>query len=103
MFAAKTDAHQVHKTLLLSDKARADTKPQLEIDADDVQCSHGAAIGQLDEDSLFYLRSRGISRSNAEKMLASGFVEKTLDSISDEAVRGFFKEQLKNRLTVLFQ
>ncbi len=100
--AQKTDARQVHKTLLLSDEARADTKPQLEIDADDVQCSHGAAIGQLDEDSLFYLRSRGISRANAEKMLAAGFVEKILDSIACGSLRSFFQEQLKITLIGLF-
>lgn len=100
--AQKTDARQVHKTLLLSDDARADTKPQLEIDADDVQCSHGAAIGQLDEDSLFYLRSRGISRANAEKILASGFVEKLLDSISCGSLRSFFKDQLESELARLF-
>ena len=100
--AQKTDAHQVHKTLLLSEESRADTKPQLEIDADDVQCTHGAAIGQLNEDSLFYLRSRGISKTNAERMLAAGFVEKILDSISDESLRPFFKNQLDARLEAMF-
>lgn len=100
--AQKTEAHQVHKTLLLSNEARADTKPQLEIDADDVQCSHGAAIGQLDQDSLFYLRSRGINLAHAEKMLATGFVEKILDLIEDEVLRAFFQSQLKNQLSELF-
>ena len=100
--AQKTDASQVHKTLLLSDEARADTKPQLEIDADDVKCSHGAAIGQLDEDSLFYLRSRGISLKSAERMLAAGFVERVLDSISCNSLRDFFKEQLRAELAKLF-
>jgi len=100
--ALKTEAHQVHKTLLLSTEARADAKPQLEIDTDDVQCSHGAAMGQLDEDSLFYLRSRGISSANAEKMLAAGFVEKLLDSVKDEVLHSFLSEQLKEKLKTIF-
>ncbi len=100
--AQKTEAHQVHKTLLLSDDASADAKPQLEIDNDDVQCSHGAAMGQLDEDSLFYLCSRGISRANAEKMLAEGFVEKLLDSVADESLHVFLSGQLKEKLAQLF-
>ena len=100
--AQKTDASQVHKTLLLSTEAQADVKPQLQIDADDVKCAHGAAIGQLDEDSLFYLQSRGISRVNAEKILATGFVEKLLDSVPEDSVRAFLLEQLKLKLTQLF-
>ena len=100
--AQKTDAQQVHKTLLLSSEARADTKPQLQIDADDVKCSHGAAIGQLDEDSLFYLRSRGISLANAEKILAAGFLEKVLDGLADETMRIFLKDHLKAQVANLF-
>ena len=93
---------QIAKALLLSDDASADAKPQLEIDNDDVQCSHGAAMGQLDEDSLFYLCSRGISRANAEKMLAEGFVEKLLDSVADESLHVFLSGQLKEKLAQLF-
>ncbi len=100
--AQKTDASQAHKTLLLSKEARADTQPQLEIDADDVKCSHGAAIGQLDEDSLFYLQSRGINRSQAEKILAAGFVEQLLGAIPDESLRFFLLKQIEEKLTQLF-
>lgn len=101
--AQKTDARQVHKTLLVSKEARADTKPQLEIDADDVKCSHGAAIGQLSEDSLFYLQSRGIGRSSAERMLASGFVEHLLDSVSYEPWKKMMQVRLQAKLDEVFR
>lgn len=101
--AQKTDARQVHKTLLLSNEARADTKPQLQIDADDVQCSHGAAIGQLDEDSLFYLQSRGIARASAEKILATGFVEHLLTPVPDEFLKNFMTLRLEAKLNRVFQ
>lgn len=72
--AQQVEALQLNKNLLLSENAEVDTRPQLQIDADDVRCSHGATIGQLDEDELFYLQSRGISRADAEHMLANAFV-----------------------------
>jgi Fe-S cluster assembly protein SufD len=71
--AQKTDAEQVNRNLLLSDDASVNTKPQLEIYADDVKCSHGASIGQLDPDALFYLRSRGIELARARSLLAFAF------------------------------
>jgi len=101
--AQKTDAQQVHKTLLVSKEARADTKPQLEIDADDVKCSHGAAIGQLSEDSLFYLQSRGISRPSAERMLASGFVEHLLESVTYEPWKKLMQARLRIKLDGVFR
>ena len=79
--AQKTDAHQLSKNLLLSDSAQVDTKPELEIYADDVKCSHGAATGELDEDALFYMRSRGIEASEAERMLVEGFVGEIVETI----------------------
>ena len=66
--AQKTDAKQTNKALLLTDDAQVNTKPQLEIFADDVKCTHGAAIGQLDEDAMFYLQARGISTPEARAM-----------------------------------
>ena len=72
--AQKTDAKQTNKTLLLSDEATIDTKPQLEIFADDVKCTHGATVGQLDEEQVFYLRARGIGQTEARD-LASGLLE----------------------------
>ncbi len=71
--AQKTDAKQTNKTLLLSDEAQINTKPQLEIYANDVKCTHGATVGQLDEDALFYLRARGIDKRDAERMLIRAF------------------------------
>ncbi|MEZ5316317.1 MAG: Fe-S cluster assembly protein SufD [Vicinamibacterales bacterium] len=85
--AQKTDAKQTNKALLLSDDAQINTKPQLEIFADDVKCTHGAAIGQLDEDQLFYLRARGVSVADARNMLIHAFAGDVLDRIGDAAVR----------------
>ncbi len=77
--AQKTDAHQTYKGLLFSDAAQVDAQPQLEILADDVQCSHGVAIGQLEEDAIFYLRSRGIGEKEAGRMLAQGFALEVIE------------------------
>ena len=85
--AQKTDAKQSNQALLLSDNATVNTKPQLEIYADDVKCTHGATIGQLDADALFYLRARGISHRKARQMLIRAFAGEVLDGIRVEAVR----------------
>jgi Fe-S cluster assembly protein SufD len=85
--AQLTNAYQLNKNLLLSSEARVDTKPELEIFADDVKCSHGAATGQLDEDQLFYLQTRGIDKPAAAQMLVHGFVEDVLDRIKNPALR----------------
>ncbi len=85
--AQKTDAKQTNKALLLSDGARINTKPQLEIFADDVKCTHGAAIGQLDEDALFYMRARGIAAVDARNLLIHAFAGEVLDEIVVPAVR----------------
>ena len=76
--AQQTDAYQTNRNLLLSDFARADSLPNLEIRADDVKCSHGATVGQLDEDTLFYLMSRGLDRSQAERLVVLGFLGEVL-------------------------
>ena len=96
--AQKTDGYQLNRALLLSKKAEIDSKPQLEIYADDVQCSHGATCGQLDETALFYLRSRGISRAAAERLLIRSFIAEAFDTIRDEAVRNAFAEIADARL-----
>ena len=85
--AQKTEAHQTNRNLLLSRNAEIDTKPQLEIHADDVKCSHGATIGQLDEQMLFYLRSRGIPESSARGMLTYGFARDVVDRIARSELR----------------
>jgi Fe-S cluster assembly protein SufD len=85
--AQKTNAQQTNKNLLLSEEALVNTNPQLEIEADDVKCAHGATIGQLDKDALFYLRSRGIGREEARSILTRGFMADLSDRIGIAAVR----------------
>ena len=85
--AQKTDAKQTNRNLLLSDNAQIDTKPQLEIYADDVKCTHGATIGQIEENALFYLRSRGIDETSARKLLLMAFASECLDRMKEESVR----------------
>jgi Fe-S cluster assembly protein SufD len=83
--AQKTDAHQLNKNLLLSPRANVDTKPELEILADDVKCSHGATVGDLDEQALFYLAARGIPAAEARRMLIEAFAADAIDRIEDDA------------------
>jgi Fe-S cluster assembly protein SufD len=85
--AQLTNSYQLNKNLLLSSEARVDTKPQLEIFADDVKCSHGATIGQLDDEQMFYLQTRGMDRALAGEMLIHGFIEDVLDQIKDVRLR----------------
>jgi Fe-S cluster assembly protein SufD len=85
--AQKTDAMQTNKNLLLSDKARIDTKPQLEIYADDVKCAHGAAVGQIDVEELFYLETRGIGPELGRSLLTYGFAEEVIAKIKIESIR----------------
>ncbi|MBU0678290.1 MAG: Fe-S cluster assembly protein SufD [Verrucomicrobia bacterium] len=85
--AVKVDAYQTNNNLVLSDSARADTIPGLLIDADDLKCSHGATIGNLDEDQLFYLRSRGISQDEARKVVINGFYDEVAQRIPYEFIR----------------
>lgn len=96
--AQKTDARQTNKTLLLSDTATIDTKPQLEIFADDVKCTHGATVGQLDEDQVFYLRARGIGEEDARDILTYAFAADVVDRIHVDALRGRLEELLHQRL-----
>src|SRR3989442_1124089 len=96
--AMGTDANQTNKNLLLSNEAHVDTKPQLEIFADDVKCAHGAAIGQLDEDALFYLESRGIHSGLARNLLTYGFAEEVIAKIKVESIKQQLDEAVLNRL-----
>jgi Fe-S cluster assembly protein SufD len=92
--AQKTNAYQSNKNILLSKEAHVDTKPQLEIYADDVRCTHGATVGQLDEESVFYLRSRGISKENAVSVLIRAFANDIFEEIKTEQL----KEHLNNMI-----
>lgn len=96
--AQKTNAYQSNNNIILSDTARMDTKPQLEIYADDVKCSHGATVGQLDENALFYLRSRGIDVHEARLMLMFGFAHEVIKKISIEALRDRIDDLVQKRL-----
>lgn len=96
--AQKTDAMQTNKNLLLSNEARVDTKPQLEILADDVKCAHGAAVGQIDEDELFYLETRGIHHDLARNLLTYGFAEEVIGKIKIDSIRAQLDEAVLNRL-----
>ena len=85
--AQKTDGYQMNQALLLSEEAEMDSKPQLEIYADDVKCSHGATIGALDADSLFYLRSRGVPADQARSMLVQAFLHEAFEGLADDVLR----------------
>jgi len=96
--AQKTNAFQQNKTIILSDEALIDTKPQLEIFADDVKCSHGATIGRLDEDSLFYLRARGIGLEQAKTILIYAFASDVVHSINIDPLKDHLEKLLAERL-----
>ena len=96
--AQKTDAKQSNNCLLLSDEARINSKPQLEIYADDVRCTHGATVGQLNEEGIFYLRSRGISEQQAKNILTYAFVEQVIEGIGIASVRNYVDDIILNRL-----
>ena len=98
--AQKTDAIQNNRNLLLSDDAIIHTKPELEIYADDVKCTHGATVGQLDEKALFYLRTRGLNQSKSQKMLMRAYVGEITDEISNEKIRDELMEMILDRLPV---
>ncbi len=96
--AQKIDAKQTNKNLLLSDRAQINTKPQLEILADDVKCTHGATIGQIDEDAIFYLRSRGISEDAARSLLTYAFAGESLAQVRDRRLRAQLEQLVLSRL-----
>ena len=96
--AQKTDAKQTNKALLLSNEANINSKPELEIFANDVKCTHGAAIGQLDDAAMFYLRSRGLGVSESRAMLVRAFAGDILNRVKIEPVRGYLEETLTARL-----
>ncbi len=100
--AQKTNAFQSSKALLLSNDASINSKPQLEIFADDVKCSHGAAVGQLDDNALFYLRARGIAKQEATQILTYAFAHEVLDHIRSKPIRQFLCDKLKDELKVNF-
>lgn len=96
--AQKTNAFQANRNILLTDKATVNTKPQLEIWADDVKCSHGCTSGQLDEEALFYLQTRGISKETAQAMMLYAFAGEVLDSVKDPVIKKYLDQVISERL-----
>ena len=99
--AQKVDAHQLSRNLVLGPRAAIDTKPELEIYADDVKCSHGAAVGDLDEAALFYLRARGIPNKEARRMLIEAFARESVELVEQEPLREHLLSRLALRLAIL--
>jgi Fe-S cluster assembly protein SufD len=92
--AQKTNAYQSSKNILLSSDAKVYAKPQLEIFADDVKCSHGATIGQLDEEPIFYLRSRGLDEATAKQMLVQAFASEILMKVENKSLHALFEAEI---------
>jgi Fe-S cluster assembly protein SufD len=101
--AQKTDAYQQNQNILLSDNARVNTKPQLEIYADDVKCSHGATIGQLNKDALFYMQARGISKDQARRLLLKAFADDIVNRVKIESLRIHLDILIQNKLEHIHQ
>ncbi len=99
--AQRTEAYQQNRNLLLSPKARIETHPQLEIYADDVRCSHGATVGQSDEEQIYYMRQRGIDYAEARRLQTAGFLRDILSHIDDESLREEFSAAVDNKLETL--
>ena len=96
--AQKTDAYQLSKALLLKDSAEFNSKPELEIYADDVKCSHGSTSGSIDEDSLHYLMTRGLSRENSTKLLIKGFLNDVVEYIKSPTIKQFVEDKLEEQI-----
>ena len=96
--AQKTDAYQLSKGLILDDQAEFSTKPELEIYADDVKCSHGSTSGNIDEDAVYYLMTRGLSKKEATKLIIKGFLNDVVLEIEDLQVKKLIDEHLEKNI-----
>ena len=96
--AQKTDAYQLSRALILDNAAEFDAKPELEIYADDVKCSHGSTSGSIDLDSIHYLKSRGIPEKEAFQMLINGFLGEILEQLSEGKLKNFLIEKLERQI-----
>lgn len=95
----ETDAYQTNRNLILSDNAMANSKPELEIENNDVRCSHAASVGQMDENEVFYLQSRGIDRTSAERLIVKGFLEEVLGKVGRKDIQGIVEQLLEEKLS----
>lgn len=98
--ADKSRAYQLNKNILLSDDATMNSKPQLEIFADDVKCSHGATTGRIDRDAIFYLKARGVGEDEARKILIEAFVEDLISGINDAGLQNSLREKIGKKLKI---
>ena len=96
--AQKTDAYQLSKGLILDDKSEFSTKPELEIYADDVKCSHGSTSGNIDQDAVYYLMTRGLSKKEATKLIIKGFLNDVVLEIEDQQVKKLIDEHLEKNI-----
>ena len=96
-YALKTDGQMTNNNLLLGRLAEVDTKPQLEIYADDVKCGHGATIGRIDEEQMFYLRSRGVDKDAAQLMIIHAFAAELTEAISDDTLKAAVMQRISER------
>ena len=96
--AQKTDAYQLSKALILNDAAEFDAKPELEIYADDVKCSHGSTSGNIDLNSIHYLKTRGIPEKKAYQMLINGFLSEILEKLSEGRIKNFLQKKLERQI-----
>ena len=94
-FAQKINSSQTNRNLLLSSDAQMNSNPQLEIYADDVKCSHGSTVGKIDDQALFYMRTRGISETNATKMLVKGFADEILEKIKIKSIINYIEPHIE--------
>ena len=97
--AQKTDGYQANRNLVLDDQCRADSIPGLEILADDVRCTHGATVGKLEKEPLFYLKVRGIPQADAERLVVEGFFDPIMQRIPFEGVRERFQQAIQDKLS----
>ena len=96
--AQKTDAYQLSKALLLDDNAEFNSKPELEIYADNVKCSHGSSSGNIDQDSLHYLMTRGMNRNDSTKLLIKGFLNDVIEFIKSPSIKNFIESELEKQI-----
>lgn len=101
--AQKSNAYQKNQNLLLSSKAWADSRPYLEILANDVRCTHGVTVGQIDKDQLYYLQTRGLDDQAATQLIVEGFCQEVLNRISDDKIRKELKEKLDRKIKSLLK
>jgi len=99
--AQKTNGYQLSKAIILDHDSEFDSKPELEIYADDVKCSHGSTSGSLDEDAIFYLMSRGLNRIDSRNLLIKGFLADAIETITNEEIKKYFLYKLENKINEL--